>query len=180
MRVLHLGCGQKKAMGAIGVDLNPRSQADVLCDLNLFPYPFADGVFDSVLCEHVLEHLDDVIRVMEEIHRVSKAGARIIVKVPYFTSVYFYRDPTHKHFFTIHTFDYFLPGSPLCQFRYSDVQFRLLRVEFPPPANAGLVKRLVFQVINRHLEFYERRLAFLLPRHLLYFELEVVKAREDA
>ena len=170
MRVLHLVCGQKKVSGAIGVDLNPRSHADVLCDLDRFPYPFADSVFDRVLCENVLERLENLIRVMEEIHRIEKLGGRIQVYVPYFSSIFFYRDPTHKHFFSAHTFDYFIKGTPVHQFHYSDVEFKLLKVEFPPPEDAGWLKRAFFRLINRHIDFYEKRLTFILPRHLIAYE----------
>lgn len=34
---------------------------------------------------------------------------------------------------------------------------------------------MVFRWIDRHIDAYERYLAFILPRHLLYFEMEVVK-----
>ncbi len=175
MKVLQLGCGPRKRPGAIGVDINPRSAADVICDLNSIPYPFVSDSFDLILCEHVLEHLDNVIQTMNELHRICKPHGRIFVEVPHYSSTYAFRDPTHKHFFSIHTFDYFLEGTPVCQFHYSDVRFRLLRVEFPPPLGAGFLKRLTFRLINRYIDWYERRLAFILPRHLLRFELEVIK-----
>jgi predicted SAM-dependent methyltransferase len=65
LRILDVGCGIKKVPGAIGIDRNPASAADVLCDLDRFPYPFADGSFDRLEAVHVVEHLADVIRSME-------------------------------------------------------------------------------------------------------------------
>ena len=174
-RTLHLGCGEAKREGAIGVDMNPASQADVICDLDMCNYPFADDQFDLIVCEHVLEHLENVIHAMEEIHRVGRPGARVWVQVPHFSSVYYYRDPTHKHPFSLHTFDYFIEGTPVRQFHYSKAEFRLLRAEFPPPRNAGILKRMAFAVINRHKDGYEKHLSFLLPRHSLEFELEIIK-----
>lgn len=175
MKILHLGCGVNKFPGAIGVDINPRSAADVLCDLDHFPYPFRDNVFDLIICEHVLEHLPRLIPVMEELHRIARPGARIKIVAPYFSSIFFYRDPTHRVFFTAHTLDYFLRGSPVRAFHYSEVEFRLLRVEFPPPLNAPFLKRVFFRLLNQHIDFYEKHLAFLLPRHTIHFELEVIK-----
>jgi SAM-dependent methyltransferase len=157
------------------MDVNSHSAADVLCDLNQTAYPFADDTFDLILCEHVLEHLDDVIAVMEEIHRVGRPSARVIVRVPHFSSVHYYSDPTHKHPFGLHSFDYFLPGTAVREFHYSPVEFRLVRAGFPPPAGAGPLKRAAFGLINRFQDQYERRLAFVMPRHLLEFELDVVK-----
>ena len=46
MKILDVGCGIHKYPGAIGVDRNPASRADVICDLDHFPYPFADSSFD--------------------------------------------------------------------------------------------------------------------------------------
>ena len=75
MDVLDIGCGNKKRPGSIGLDINPSTSADVVHDLNVFPYPFADSSFDEIHADNVIEHLDDVIAVMEEIHRLARPGA---------------------------------------------------------------------------------------------------------
>jgi len=175
IRVLHLGCGQSKAEGALGVDINPHSEADVICNLDSFPYPFAGNSFTVILCEHILEHLTHVIEAMEEIHRIGVPGGRVIIDVPHYSSTFYYRDPTHKHPFSVHSFDYFFEGTSVRKFHYTDVTFRLVSVGFPPPDGAGFLKRMIYRLINQHLEIYERYFAFIFPRHLLRFELEVVK-----
>jgi predicted SAM-dependent methyltransferase len=63
-RILDLGCGNKKRPGAIGVDGNSRTVADVIHDLNAFPYPFPESNFDEIYLDNVLEHLDNVLGVM--------------------------------------------------------------------------------------------------------------------
>jgi len=45
MRILDVGCGINKKAGAIGVDRNPASRADVIANLDHFPYPFRDSSF---------------------------------------------------------------------------------------------------------------------------------------
>jgi hypothetical protein len=45
-----------------------RPRADVLAELDSFPYPFRDSSFDALQAVHVIEHLSDVIRTMEEFH----------------------------------------------------------------------------------------------------------------
>lgn len=175
VKVLQLGCGASKIPGAIGIDINPRSAADILCDLDHFPYPFRDNVFDHVVCEHVLEHLDRLIPALEELHRITKPGGCIEIVAPYFSSIFFYRDPTHRIFFTAHTLDYFLPGTPVRAFHYTAVELRLLCVEFPPPPDASRLKRAFYRFLNRHIDFYEKHLAFILPRHTIRYELQVVK-----
>ena len=76
MKTLDVGCGIRKYPGSIGIDANPASAADVVCDLDSFPYPFADRTFDQLRAIHVIEHLTNVIRSMEEFHRLVKPGVR--------------------------------------------------------------------------------------------------------
>ena len=49
----------------------------MLCDLDRFPYPFRDNSFDELRAIHVIEHVSDVIRAMEEFHRVVAPGGRV-------------------------------------------------------------------------------------------------------
>jgi hypothetical protein len=41
-KVLNLGSGSAPLSGVISVDINTRTKPDVICDLNRFPWPFAD------------------------------------------------------------------------------------------------------------------------------------------
>ena len=51
-------------------------KADI-CDL-----PFKDATFDLILCNHVLEHIPDDLKAMEELYRVLKKGGTLIAQVP--------------------------------------------------------------------------------------------------
>jgi len=44
--------------------------------------PVREGIFDLVLCVHVLEHVPDDRGVMRELHRVLKPGGVAVVNVP--------------------------------------------------------------------------------------------------
>lgn len=59
--------------------------AKVKMDIHKIPY--ADNYFDVVLCNHVLEHVRDDIRVMKEFIRVLKPGGWAILQVPFFAPV---------------------------------------------------------------------------------------------
>ena len=59
MKILDLGCGKAKKSNALGIDINPDTDADVIHDLNVFPYPFPDNEFGVVHCDSILEHLDN-------------------------------------------------------------------------------------------------------------------------
>lgn len=54
--------------------------ADVKLDVQQMPFP--DARFDTVICNHVLEHVDSDIRAMKEIFRVLKPGGFAILQVP--------------------------------------------------------------------------------------------------
>lgn len=51
-------------------------KADI-CDL-----PFKDHSFDFILCNHVLEHIPDDTKAMQEIYRVLKPGGTAILQIP--------------------------------------------------------------------------------------------------
>lgn len=55
--------------------------------MDIHQIPFADHTFDVVLCNHVLEHVDDDLKAMREIHRVLKPGGFSILQVPFFRPV---------------------------------------------------------------------------------------------
>jgi SAM-dependent methyltransferase len=64
--------------------------ADCKCDVQ--ELPFKEDEFDAVICNHVLEHVDDDTRAMSEILRVMKPGAFAILLVP----LYFDRNKTYE------------------------------------------------------------------------------------
>ena len=174
--VLDVGCGMRKRPGAVGIDVNPRSSADVIHDLDTFPYPFKDNTFDEIICDNVIEHLDDVLKVMEELHRIAKPSADIIVIVPFFPHRQAHTDPTHRHYFGIHSFDYFVEGNAYSSFQYSETKFALLSVEFDKGiTHSHLFDRLLLAFANRRKELYENRIANTFPLRHLTFHLRVVK-----
>ena len=124
---LNLGCGENRIDGFIGVDKIKTLAVDVIHDLNIFPYPFPGSSADEIIMDNVLEHLEDVISVMEETYRLAAPGAIVMIKVPYFKSNSAFTDPTHKHFFTETSFKYFSANNPL--HFYTKANFRVLETK---------------------------------------------------
>lgn len=58
------------------------SYPDYVIDLDILDLPFEDNSFDFVLCSHVLEHIIDDGRAMEELRRVLRPDGRAIIQVP--------------------------------------------------------------------------------------------------
>jgi len=177
VRVLELGCGFSKTPGAFGVDIIAGSQADMIHDLDAFPYPLSDSAWDRIICRDVLEHVADLVRTMEEIWRVGAPGATVEVRAPFMSSVNYYSDPTHRRAFTSRSFDYFLPGQPAHSLGYSGARFELLKCEYDAEERSlrrGF-HRWMLDWANRNKVQYENRYAFIYPLYNIYFELRVLK-----
>ena len=178
-RKLDLGCGRTKRGGFVGVDNLDLSGVDVCHDLDCFPYPFDDDQIDEVWMDQVLEHLREPLRVMEEIHRICRHGAKVTVGVPYFRSHYAVIDPTHRNFFGAQWFAYFDPQHRFCdKYRYTGARFSVDRVVFDREFRAGgmgVLHRLLVKVAETRTEFYEARLSHLFPLNSLTFYLTVLK-----
>lgn len=50
--------------------------------MNIKDLEFRDGMFDCIVCYHVLEHIDDERRALDELYRVLKPGGWAIIQVP--------------------------------------------------------------------------------------------------
>jgi SAM-dependent methyltransferase len=169
---LHLGSGRKYDPTAVNVDLTPDTSPDVVHDLDVRPWPFPNDRFDSVAMYDVLEHLDDTLGTLEEIHRVCRDGATVHIIVPHFSSNGAYTDPTHRRFFAARTFDYLTEGHPLSF--YTRVRYRReeVRIVFRP----SLLNRIVWRLANRWVEGYENSWAWMFPAWFVSATLRVVKA----
>lgn len=175
-KVLDLGCGNSKRPNSIGMDINNRTQADVVHDLNSFPYPLPDSEFDEIYVDNVLEHLDDVMSVMEEIHRICKPGAMVKIIVPYFRSPWAYIDPTHKHYFTVDSFAYFDPEHSIClKYDYTLSRFSVERIIFNETIPGRIFKRIMKKIANRWPNRYEIYLSHLYPLDDITYYLKAIK-----
>ncbi|MCK4233399.1 methyltransferase domain-containing protein [candidate division WOR-3 bacterium] len=168
--IINLGCGNRKSPKMIGVDINPLTDVDIIADLSHFPYPFKDDIFDKVICNSILEHIDDLVNAIREIHRISKNGAQITITGPHFSSSDFYADPTHKRAFSSRTFNYFInPNNP------SIPKLELISFTIGIFDSQGFLRNLFKRFINKHINFYEKHFAFILPTKGISFRLKVMK-----
>jgi SAM-dependent methyltransferase len=168
--VLDVGCGSAKTPGAVGLDISADTQADIVHDLDVFPYPVEDASFDQFLLQDVIEHVAEPIRVFEELHRIARPGARIQLRTPHFSSVLAYGDPTHRHYFST------LAIRSLAEPRfahYTASRFRVVGVHLDlwlPFRATGLSL-----LANRFQEPYEKYFAFRFPAMNIRAEFEALK-----
>lgn len=172
MRILELGCGKKKAEGAVGVDICRTEATDAVCDLNGLHLPFRDSTFDRIYAIDVLEHLEDVKRIMEEVHRVSKPGCEVFIRVPHFSSTHAYGDFTHKHFFNSESFNYFTGGFDQYDY-YTGARFSKVSLKI----NFWKIHRLTgfARLANLFPLFYEKYLPFVFTAMNIEIRLRVLK-----
>jgi SAM-dependent methyltransferase len=98
-RVLDAACGAgwgtavlaAKAAAAVGVDFSPAAVGDArrehggLADFHegdLRELPFGRGEFDSVVCFEAIAHVAEPERVLDELHRVLRAGGTLLISAP--------------------------------------------------------------------------------------------------
>lgn len=101
---LDLGCGKRpeghwtRVAGFTGVDIANIEGVDVVHDLTVFPYPWADNSVDEIFNSHFIEHLtgEEQIKFFNECYRILKPGGKMQCIAPYYNSVRCWQDPTHK------------------------------------------------------------------------------------
>jgi SAM-dependent methyltransferase len=109
---LLIGCGnsrekQLRLEGGVGwselvtLDVDPACKPDVVHDLDVLPYPFADDTFDEIHAYEVLEHTGRqgdwrfFFAQWAEFHRILKPAGYVMGSVPHPTSVWAWGDPSH-------------------------------------------------------------------------------------
>ena len=105
-----LGCGEKShGKNALHIDIRRTEITDRIFDLNIRPWPLPDEAVRLVVAEDILEHLDEILPTMEEIHRILKPKGLVKIVTPHKDHPNSWHDPTHKWHLTEKSFDYFDP-----------------------------------------------------------------------
>jgi SAM-dependent methyltransferase len=111
LNVLHIApeqCFHKRFKNQKNLHYLTGDLVSPLADLHfdLHAIPLEDNRFDVIFCNHVMEHVDDALQCMRELHRVMKPGGWGIMQVPQdFSREQTYEDATitspqdrEKHF----------------------------------------------------------------------------------
>ena len=92
---LNIGCGRDIRQGWVNLDRFDGPGVDVVADLETEPLPFPGDHFDELYMSHVIEHISNVLPMMEELYRVAKPGAELVIRCPHGSSDDADEDPTH-------------------------------------------------------------------------------------
>lgn len=183
---LELGSGGMAREGFYGVDIKPLPGVSIVADLNLPMEMIPSNSVSEIASHHCLEHVENIIGLMEEIHRIMMPGGLIRITVPHFSNPYYYSDPTHRTFFGLYTFYYFSnladqPARRKVPFFYTDIRFRVTEIKI------SLMSRSLFQRLRwpflgkfvnselKWMEWYERRLCWQVPAEQISYCLKVIK-----
>ena len=154
---------------------NPGTRADVLVELDRFPYPFKDNSFGGLQAVHVIEHLSDIIRAVEEFHRIVRPGGEVFLVTPHYTDFSSFCDPTHRWHLNSFSLRYFGPDNAgygyysTARFDETSVRVKLL----------NLWKWLGFEFLVNHSRqfrrFWEMYLCFIVRGKVIEWRLKVIK-----
>ncbi len=172
MKVLSLGSGFEKLDGEVTtVDIAVETDPDVVCDLNVRPFPFEDSSYDMIVMFDVIEHLDQVVETLYECYRILKPGGILHMKTPHFSSANSYTDPTHKWHLGFYSFDFFVPGHE--RFYYSKAKFEIhyRKLHFH---HHRLLNPLLEWFGNKYTWTYEQKLAWMIPACYIDIKLKKV------
>lgn len=168
--ILNLGCGNKKLPEETGVDIIAGPMVDVVTDLNKYPLPFEANSVDIVRSSHCFEHLDNLITLMEDIHRMLKPNGILEFTVPHVSNIEFFRDPTHKHSFTLGTMDYFVRG--IKPIEYTTIEFEYLERKL---CFGGGLRGKIGTLLSRLSERrYEKYYCWKYPTNEIYYKLRAL------
>jgi len=110
---ISIGCGRLRDAGFIGVDITQyidgkgNECVDIVRDIEKHGLPFCDNSAIEIKADNILEHIGDLEFVLNECWRVLKPDGVLYGTVPTAGSNGSFRDPTHKRFFLVDTFEYF-------------------------------------------------------------------------
>ena len=183
---LNLGCGTNIKEGWTNLDMVNHKGVDVIHDMNNFPYPFEDDTFDEVLLSHILEHLENPQKTIEELYRITKHEGSIKIVVPHFSSWSVWGDPTHKR------------GYNSGALSHMDVNLKY-KERFASRCHSSIIENDIDFIIKKKIIFnglygifqpfvnlhnvtmwrYERFLSGIFPADVMEFILIPVKDKDD-
>jgi predicted SAM-dependent methyltransferase len=109
---LDIGCGSQKCEpDATGIDIAPAPGVDLVGDALVILRSMEANSVGGIYSSHFLEHHASPAEMLKEMVRVVAPGGQLDIRVPHFSSPWFYSDPTHKTPFGLYTFAYYFKNN---------------------------------------------------------------------
>lgn len=141
---VDLGCGKRKHEGHVGIDRVALAGVDILTDFET-ELPIEDHCVDQIFSNFFFEHVKNIIKLFQEVYRISKPGAIITFTVPFFQSYTQYKDPTHCSFIPPEMLRYFSDEKWYGSDYQFGVNFKVLNTKYNylPPFDRMMSPKLI-------------------------------------
>jgi predicted SAM-dependent methyltransferase len=138
IKKLNLGCAFNKIDGFINIDKSRKSYADKIIDLEKprCLKEFKDNSIEEIVSIHILEHIKNIIPLMNECYRVLKKGGKMLIIVPIGEGMF--ADPTHCRFFSKLSFRYYC-NYPLSEIYGIKTHFKEIGNKFIDNEDGGVL-----------------------------------------
>jgi SAM-dependent methyltransferase len=142
--LIDLGCGTRKREGYLGMDRVNLPGVDIVYEVES-SIPLEDNTVDGIWSNFFFEHVSNLVRLLQEIYRISRPGALIEFTVPYYQSVTQFKDPTHHAVITPETMRYFTDEKWYGSDYGFGVNFKILDVQYTylPPFDRMMSPKLI-------------------------------------
>lgn len=94
------------------IDGKGNQTVDIVMDIEKENLPWGNEEVSEIIVDNVLEHVGNLLFVLNECHRVLKPDGIMKGVVPIAGTNADFKDPTHKRHFVKGTFDYFTGSNP--------------------------------------------------------------------
>lgn len=184
-KVLDVGCGSSKIIGAIGIDQFSLHGVDIVHNLDIYPWPLKDNSFDRIVFSHSISHLNNLSDVLVECYRLLRPNGVVEIVAPHYASDNFNTDPTHKLHLGIRSMSYYCDNvdfgykyiSDNIKFKLieSKISFREAKTLWREILKPNPFKILGFEwLVNKYPRIYERLFCWIIPPSEVYFLIQKI------
>jgi SAM-dependent methyltransferase len=177
MKKLNIGAGTLPKAGYDNLDyINYNGKIEIVADLMQLPLPIQDNTYDIIEGDHILEHMPNLVPLLEDLYRIAKPGAKLSFLVPHYASGNWAIDPTHCNKFNIQTLEIFDSHDQRNKIHPWGVnsKFKFKLTSWKLTFNPWILKPMEL-FVKKFSGFYEYHLAHIIQPEDLHFTLEVIK-----
>ena len=170
---IELGSGTTKKEGRLTVDKVDLPNVDIVTDIEDGLSFLPDRSVDEIHCRSVFEHIQNFENIIREIVRVLKPQGKAYIFVPHFSNPNYYSDYTHKRFFGLYTFYYFVKPENQLKRKvpvfYNDIRINIFYQKLKFRSSFKILrpfKKLFGWFVNMHpllQAYYEENLCYIFP-----------------
>jgi SAM-dependent methyltransferase len=171
---LNLGCGDNlmpKEKGWVNQDIFQFGEIDDVFDFNKYPLKYKDNSFEVIRIWNCLFLVKDFVRFMQEVYRIAKPNARIIIQTQFFLSTESANYPYNYTQTNYNSFNIFLKNAEFN--KKTGVELTIIKRRWIFSENRFL--KFLNLIPNIFPKIYGRFFYFLFPSNKLFFELKVIK-----